>query len=138
MPPRKWSVSLKVFSLILFWDLLTSLAELSFKAAASAAGMPDVTTTNLLEFLTRVLSHAIPWIGIACYLASFLLWIAILSRVDLSFAYPIGNVIDYVLVPVLSVMILHETIPLLRWVGIGCIVIGVYLISTSAAQSHDA
>jgi len=137
MPPRNRSLSLKVLSLILFWDLLTSVAELSFKAGASAAGMSDVTTANLLEFLIRVLSHVIPWIGIACYIASFLLWIAILSRADLSFAYPIGNVIDYVLVPVLSVIILHETIPLLRWVGIGCIVIGVYLISTSAAQSHD-
>jgi drug/metabolite transporter (DMT)-like permease len=55
-------------------------------------------------------------------------WLAVISRVDLSFAYPMLS-IGYVLVLLFSALILREHVTSIRWLGAGIICFGVYLIS---------
>ena len=67
-------------------------------------------------------------IGFICYGLSAVLWMAVVSQVDLSFAYPMVS-LAYVIVVVASWLLLGEQIPALRIVGLALIVVGVITIS---------
>ncbi|MDD5774299.1 MAG: EamA family transporter [bacterium] len=123
-------LTLKVFFLIIITDVLESVAELFFKNGATATGMNNIGLHNFLEFTFKILSVPSLWIGILIYAVNFFVWMIILSRIELSVAFPIGST-TYIIVPILSIMFLHEKVFLLRWVGILLIIIGVYFISKS-------
>lgn len=69
--------------------------------------------------------------GIGVYCAQAAVWWAVLSRVDLSYAFPLTSM-SYVLLLVASRAFLGEHISLQRWMGATAIVFGVYLITRSA------
>lgn len=66
--------------------------------------------------------------GFAAYGVSSLFWIAVLSKINLSLAYPMLALL-YVLVPLAAWLFLGEQIPPLRWLGIGVIIVGIVIIS---------
>ena len=67
-------------------------------------------------------------VGIGCYGISTIFWILALSKFDLSYAYPFLS-IGYVLILVVSFFIFHESITVLKVVGVGAIIAGLVLIS---------
>jgi drug/metabolite transporter (DMT)-like permease len=69
-------------------------------------------------------------VGIAAYLVSTVIYFYVLSRVHLSFAYSMGG-LSYVFAVILAALFLHEPVPLLRWVGVVTIAIGVAFIGLS-------
>lgn len=69
-------------------------------------------------------------IGLLSYIISTIVYFYVLSRVHLSWAYSIGG-LSYIFAVLLAHFILLERIPLLRWVGVFVIVIGVALIGIS-------
>jgi drug/metabolite transporter (DMT)-like permease len=68
--------------------------------------------------------------GLGLYVLGAMAWLTVLSRVPLSFAYPI-LALSYAIVPVLAWMLLGEEVPSLRWVGIATICLGIFLVSRS-------
>jgi drug/metabolite transporter (DMT)-like permease len=73
--------------------------------------------TNLYFFATGV-----------CMGVATVLWFYILRHFELSKAYPMIS-ISYVFGMLGAMLVFHETIPLSRWIGVLCIIIGVCLIS---------
>src|SRR5690349_14137189 len=73
-----------------------------------------------------------PWIllGLLLYGIGALAWIAVLSRLDLSYAYPF-LALNFVLITLVSRVALGETIPTIRWLGILVICAGIILASRS-------
>ena len=68
--------------------------------------------------------------GIFTYLLGSLFWIYGLSKVDLSFAFPLIS-ISYIMVLLASWAFLGETISFMRWIGVFTICLGVFLITKS-------
>ena len=68
------------------------------------------------------------WFGLAAYGLGAVLWLVVLSRLDLSFAYPL-LALSYILIPLLSYLVLGENVPALRWVGIAVIFMGVVIVA---------
>lgn len=66
----------------------------------------------------------------AVYALGFAVWLVILSKLDLSYAYPI-LALSFFLVPLLSQWFFGEAISPLRWAGIAFILFGVILVSRS-------
>lgn len=66
----------------------------------------------------------------ALYFFGFLIWLVVLSRLDLSLAYPI-LALSYFLVPLLSWLLFGEQISATRWCGIGIICFGVCIVGLS-------
>jgi drug/metabolite transporter (DMT)-like permease len=66
----------------------------------------------------------------ALYFCGFVIWLVVLSRLDLSLAYPI-LALSYFLVPLLSWLLFGEHIPAMRWCGIGIICVGVCIVGLS-------
>lgn len=86
----------------------------------------------------ELLSHIIPmflnpfvFFGFACFGASSIFWLVVLSRLELSLVYPMVSV-AYVLVALASLVFFKENITLVRWAGIAVIILGVILISRSS------
>lgn len=68
--------------------------------------------------------------GIISYGVSFLLWIKVLSKVELSYAYPMVS-LGYVLVMIFSYFFFKENVTPIRILGVAFIMIGVILVARS-------
>ena len=97
-------------------------------------GINSIQTTpqdiSLINFYLRLLLNPMVLSGIFIYAAAIFFWIYVLSKVELSFAYPF-MALTYVLVIIASGVILKENIPALRWIGVIVICFGVLLVSKS-------
>jgi drug/metabolite transporter (DMT)-like permease len=85
---------------------------------------------DLLGIFALILRTPLIILGLALYALGALAWIVVLSRLDLSHAYPF-LALNFVLVALVSWLFLGESIPVLRWAGIGCICIGIVLVARS-------
>ena len=70
------------------------------------------------------------WGAMISYAVSILLWIVVLSKVEVSFAYPFLS-IGYVVAALVGYYFFGESLSLIRVAGIIIICVGVYLISRS-------
>ena len=68
-------------------------------------------------------------IGIFCYGASFLLWMLIISRTNLTIAMPLSIALVNTLVIVGSCLFLKEKITLMQGIGIFIVILGVCIMS---------
>lgn len=68
--------------------------------------------------------------GLLAYGVSTIIYLFVLSRVHLSWAYSLGGM-SYIFAAIFAVAILNENVPILRWVGVIVIVVGVALIGIS-------
>ncbi len=127
---------LKIFLLIFLADVAESIADLFFKKSTMTIGISNITLPNLFYFTSQLLTTHWLWIGVGVYLINFLLWIIALSKVDLSVAFPLGCT-TYVIVPILSLIFLHEHVTLLQWLGIALIITGVFLVSKTTQQNRQ-
>jgi len=75
-----------------------------------------------IAFVSAVFSL---WVvlGIVLYVGSLFLWLAALSRLPLHFAYGLASIV-HILVPLACWLVLHETIPIGRLVGMLFILAG--------------
>ncbi|MFH1562300.1 MAG: EamA family transporter [Nitrospirota bacterium] len=80
--------------------------------------------------LIRIFSTPKVIAGFSLFMFSALLWLWILQNADLSYAYPMLSM-AYVLIVLSSKFILKEHVPLIRWIGVIVVCIGVILISQS-------
>ena len=128
---------IKVIAFVMIKDLIESFGDLFFKKGALATGINNVVLSNLFEFASRIIASPWLWIGIAFYIVNFFLWIALLSRIDLSVAFPISS-FTYLIVPVLAIVFLHEQVFLTRWMGIILIIIGIALTTRSTGTEEGS
>ncbi len=116
-------------SLAVFCVLLSSAAQLVMKrgmsAGAGSAGA-DVAGTYL-----HALSSPLVWLGLGLYGASAVLWLWVLSRLDVSLAYPLVS-LGFVVTLALGVVWLGEPLSWTRVAGCGLIVAGVWLLALDA------
>lgn len=118
----------KAIALILGSVALSAIAQIVLKigmggdAAREALAQPSLWRGYLaLLFVPMVAT------GLAAYGLSALLWLRVLSEVEVSRAYPFVA-LAIVLTMVLGVLVLGEVVPALRAVGAALIVIGVVLV----------
>jgi drug/metabolite transporter (DMT)-like permease len=68
--------------------------------------------------------------GVFMYLIPVLIWIFLLKKVEISFLQPIFAAV-YVFTPIMASIFLNESIIMQRWIGIGIIVLGVFIVAHS-------
>ncbi len=70
-------------------------------------------------------------LGFICYGISIVIWLWVLSKVEVSFAYPF-QALGYILVTILAWMIFNEQINILRIMALIFISIGLIILAMSA------
>jgi drug/metabolite transporter (DMT)-like permease len=83
---------------------------------------------EVLPRLTRAALNPIVISGFFLYGISAALWLVVLTRAELSWAYPLLSM-GYVLVVLLSRVLFHESVTTTRLLGTLVICLGVWLIS---------
>ena len=117
--------SLRLFLFLAAFIVLDTATQIAFKVASeSVEGM-----SFGLGFLKVALTTPALWITVLCYIATFIVWMAVLMRMDLNRAFPL-TALAYVTVPVLAFMFFGEQLPLARIAGIALIIAGVVMIGS--------
>lgn len=117
--------------LLILTSIVTSVVgqtviKLGVEAPATAARMQ----AGPLALLGAIATSPLVLTGLALYGVGALAWIAVLSRLDLSVAYPF-LALNFVLIALVSRFFLGEAIPVERWIGIACIVVGILFVARS-------
>ncbi len=124
-------MSLTMLALILVTVTMSACAQLALKLGMKGPGI----TAGLAEGgLTAALSVALnPWIilGLSIYGLSVVLWLWVLSKVELSVAYPFVGV-SFLITMGFGAWLLHEEITVGRLIGTVLIAIGCVLVARSA------
>ena len=88
----------------------------------------------LVSFLGRAVTNVSVVLGTALNAVFYLLFLAVLSWSEVTVALPL-TALEYLFAAALSVMILREAVPGLRWAGIALVIGGVILIGLGEARS---
>ena len=118
--------------LILLGVLLNAAAQIVIKKGMTDIGHFSFTMENVVPIGMRVALSPFILLGVAFYVVSLAVWLMVLSRVDVSYAYPMLSV-GYIVAALAGKYFFNEPLGLVRWAGIIVICIGVYLITRSAA-----
>jgi drug/metabolite transporter (DMT)-like permease len=105
--------------------------QLALKMGVTRVGAAAVESAGPIATLTTAFRSPLVWLGLALYGLGALAWILVLTRLDLSLAYPF-LALNFVLIAVVSRLLLGETIPAMRWGGIAVICLGILVIARSA------
>lgn len=117
------------FSFLLTGVLLNAGAQLLLKAGTNALGVIGLAG-DWSGQLGRVALEPHIVAGLGCYVVSVAVWIVGLSRVPVSIAYPLLS-LGYVVNAVAAHYLLGEDVTVSRWLGIGLIILGVWLVARS-------
>ena len=118
------------FSLVLAGVLLNAAAQLLLKAGTNAVGHFEFHLDNLVPVGLKLALEPHILGGMVCYAISLVVWIMALSRVPVSIAYPMLS-IGYVINAFVAWQWFGETLAAQKLLGIGFIVLGVFLVARS-------
>jgi drug/metabolite transporter (DMT)-like permease len=130
----KKKVTLKILLLLIVCDILETALHFCFKKsvlAQSSKVIVDLATA--VEFLKLTFASPFLWLGLLAVVSVFIIWSTVLTKIDLSVAVPIAS-FSYILIPLVSIIFLHEQITALRWLGVFFVLAGVILVSLSSKE----
>lgn len=116
--------------LILLGVLLNAGAQLALKEGMRRVGHFEFVWANAASVAWQAATNPFVAFGIGLYVLSVAVWLLVLSRVEVSFAYPMLSV-GYVVNAMAAYYLFGENLSLTRISGILVIVAGVYLITRS-------
>ncbi|HEV3475593.1 MAG TPA: hypothetical protein VG602_09545 [Actinomycetota bacterium] len=128
-PPGEKRRSRLIIALILASVGLAAVAQLMLKVGMNkvgAIGTADLETP--LATAVRVFRQPSIWVGLLAFGLSGAIWLVVLSRTALSFAYPFAS-LTFVLILVFEWALLDEPMFVLRWGGVAFIILGLVLVS---------
>ena len=118
------------FSFLITGVLLNAGAQLLLKAGTNVLGVITLTRENWAGEFGRMAAEPHFIGGALCYAVSLVVWIIGLSRVPVSIAYPMLS-LGYVVNAIAAHYLLGESVTVTRWLGIGFIIVGVWLVARS-------
>jgi drug/metabolite transporter (DMT)-like permease len=129
--PRKDLTKVKTLVLALSAPAIGTVGQLLLKHVMTGIGpVGSAQLGSLGSICLRLAGDPLFVLAVTLYFLGFAVWLIVLSKLDLSYAYPI-LALSYCLVPVLSAYIFGERISAMRWAGIGIICLGVTVVGLS-------
>jgi multidrug transporter EmrE-like cation transporter len=109
---------------------LNAAAQLALKQGTRVLGVAANDVSSGFTVLWRAAYNPWVWAGLGAYVLSVALWILVLSRLEVSYAYPIVS-LGYVMAAGAAWALWREDVSVMRMVGIGVICAGVVLVARS-------
>ena len=107
--------------------ILNSAANILLKMAMLKIG--NLEGLDASAILTKVITSHLLWLGCICFMAALLAYSHVLSKVNLSIAYPIITSVAFAVVSLGSVFFLTESLNVSKIVGILFTIVGVWMIA---------
>lgn len=123
-------MKLSILPLLLFGVFLNAAAQLSLKAGVQRIENFDLSFNNLLNLSLQISMNPFIIAGIAAYVISVGVWIVVLSKLDVSIAYPMVS-LGYVVNAIAAYYLFEESVTIMRMSGIFVILLGVFIVARS-------
>ena len=119
-----------LIAMILLSVGLAAIAQLALKEGMNQVNAELAPARFSLngDSLRVLVAQPFVWGGLLLFGFSAIVWLVVLSRASLSFAYPFAA-LTYVLILLFDHFVLDENVPALRWAGVAFIATGIVLIS---------
>ena len=121
---KKGKESSMKYVLIAIYLILTVSGLILYKKGANSNFVLEIKN-NALNIKLSLVSIA----GLFCYLFSFLMYMLILPKFDLTFIYPLMTAISYIGIYILSIFILNESVTTLGIIGSIIIMVGIFIVN---------
>lgn len=112
------------YILIIIYLVLTVSGLILYKKGSNSDFLISIEN-NALNIKLSLISI----LGLFCYLLSFLMYMLILPKFDLTFIYPLMTAISYIGIYILSIIILSEKVTTLGIVGSAIIMVGIFIVN---------
>jgi drug/metabolite transporter (DMT)-like permease len=127
----------KTYLLIVFIAVFAPLGNVLLSKGMKGVGSAvNWTSRDILPVLLRILSSPAIWLGITSLLAFFVAYMLVLTWADYSYVQPASS-FSYAVVAILSYFLLGEVVSPLRWLGIGVICVGVFIVGHTHPRTTE-
>lgn len=116
--------------IIMLGVMLNAAAQLLLKQGMLQVGYFSFQWANLWPVFTQVALNPFVFLGLSSYVVSVVVWLLVLSRVEVSFAYPMLSV-GYIVNTAAAYYLFDEQVTPTRMLAVFIIMLGVVLISRS-------
>ena len=116
--------------LIMLGVLLNAAAQLFLKEGMRRIGHFEFLWANIVPIGIQVGTNLFVLAGLTCYVVSVVVWLLVLSRVEVSFAYPLLSV-GYIVNAIGGYYLFQENLSIPRIAGIVIICVGVFFVTRS-------
>ena len=93
-------------------------------------GVVSLKLEQMWNMIQEFFTNLYLWSGMLCYAVSIILWMVVLSKVNVSLAYPFLS-IGYIITAVLAYFLVNEPFTLQKCIGIAVICAGVIILTYS-------
>ena len=115
---------------ILIAVMASTAGQILLKKGMASLGALTLTIDQLASILWRIGTNPYVVVGLAVYVCGTVFWLAALSRVDLSYAYPFAS-LSYIVLLAAGWLLFSENVTVVRVLGTLVVGFGVFLISQS-------
>jgi len=120
-----------VLSLIALTSFCDTISQLFLKSTIDSLNfIPTFNVIKIFKFIFRLIIIPRIWIGFVFSVISLCIWLLVLSKADLNFAFSADSM-HYIFIAIASRLILKEKFSSLRWMGTGLIITGIVILSLS-------
>lgn len=113
-----------IYIIALISIFLGSIAQYFLKKGMNLVSLNE----EVITIIRKIIFNGYIINGIACYILSLLFWLYVLSKLELSKAYPMVS-LGYVFTTILGYLLLNESITVNKVIGIIFIIAGVCFIT---------
>jgi drug/metabolite transporter (DMT)-like permease len=106
------------------------IGQLLLKFGMNKMGNFNISLDALLPVFVKAFLSPYILLGLGCYVTGFLIWLIVLAKAEVSYAYPLIS-LGYVLTAVMGWWLLGENVTWVRMAGIIITCFGVFVISQS-------
>ena len=123
-------VKYAVLILILIDVILNVTGQLSLKYGMSKIGNFSLSLSTLPPVFLKAATNLPVLFGLLCYGLGFMVWLIVLSKAEVSYAYPLIS-LGYVFTAILARVLFGEAVGFMRISGIVITCLGVFIIARS-------
>jgi multidrug transporter EmrE-like cation transporter len=112
-------------------NLMIKFGMRGMDADLAGAGLLDQGIGGLIRLIFH---NWILLVGLFCFAVNILFYSVALQKLPISVAYPIMFACGFAIIAAVAGFILRERLTVLQWVGVGAILIGVFLVARDAGK----
>lgn len=117
-----------IIFLIFTTDICDTVSQLLLKSSINSLDLHVNSMKKVIKLLVQLLKTPRVLIGFVFSTISLLMWLFVLTKADLNFAFSIDSM-RYILIALASVLFLKEKIKAMRWMGIFAVICGIALVA---------
>lgn len=116
------------YAIVVISVLFNVVAQILLKKGVQAFEKLSLSLETLWKLFISIFTNLYVFGGMFCFVMSAFLWLFVLTKIQVSVAYPLGS-LGYVFTAVLAYFILNEPLTMAKIIGIALICGGVYVLT---------